>query len=188
VILTGKAIKHCVQNGSIEVEPFNEDQIGPNSYDMRLSNKVAELKLMEVSSNFLDIAESIPTHEYEFDSSGIVLQPNRLYLMSTVERTFSDKYVPCIEGRSSIGRLGINVHATAGFGDLGFNGKWTLEVSTIYPIRIYAGMRICQVFFHSVLNPVSESEVPLKLYSGKYQQQNEPVASKIYLEHQEWNR
>jgi dCTP deaminase len=108
--------------------------------------------------------------------------------MSTVERTFSDKYVPCIEGRSSIGRLGINVHATAGFGDLGFNGKWTLEVSTIYPIRIYAGMRICQVFFHSVLNPVSESEVPLKLYSGKYQQQNEPVASKIYLEHQEWNR
>ena len=81
---------------------------------------------------------------------GYVLRPGILYLGSTVEEAGSDFYVPCIEGRSSIGRLGISTHVAAGFGDIGFKQRWTLELTVVHPIRIYAGVRICQVYFHCV--------------------------------------
>ena len=81
---------------------------------------------------------------------GLVLSPNQLYLGRTVERTETHNLVPMIEGRSSVGRLGLFVHVTAGFGDVGFCGYWTLEMFAVQPVRIYPGVPICQIFYHEI--------------------------------------
>ena len=94
---------------------------------------------------------------------GLVLQPGRLYLGRTVEYTRTQKYVPMLEGRSSIGRLGLCVHVTAGFGDIGFSGYWTLEIHAVSPIRVYPEIEICQIYYHTV----DGDFVPYR--SGKYQ-------------------
>jgi dCTP deaminase len=187
MILTGSAIKHAVDKGWIEIEPFNAAQLGPNSYDLRLSPVIKKFW----KGKLLDAAlPCVVDNIYVLDSSGLILMPGNLYLMSTVERTFTDKFVPCIEGRSSVGRLGINVHATAGFGDLGFNGTWTLEVSVIQPVKIYPNMRLCQVFFHTVMHGIQEPDKEEKFkkehYKGKYQNQTTPRVSNIHLEKGEW--
>ena len=85
-----------------------------------------------------------------------MLQPNQLYLGRTVERTETHNLVPMIEGRSSIGRLGLFVHVTAGFGDVGFCGYWTLEMFAVQPVRIYAGVAICQIFYHDIHGTFTE--------------------------------
>ena len=102
--------------------------------------------------------------------------------MSTAEHTYTSNFVPGIEGRSSVARLGISIHATAGFGDVGFNGTWTLEVSVIKPVRIYRNMRICQIFFEEL-----SSEVDWEgRYAGKYNDQSLPRPSGIFEEAKEW--
>ena len=80
----------------------------------------------------------------------MVLEANRLYLGRTVEYTETKNLVPMLEGRSSIGRLGLFVHVTAGFGDVGFKGFWTLEIFCIQPIKIYPNVEICQVYYHTL--------------------------------------
>lgn len=177
MILTGTAIKHAVDIGDIEISPFDESQIGPNSYDLRLGDLVSE-PLTET----LDAAERPSFVESKIGKGGILLQPGRLYLMATKEVTHTSRYVPCIEGRSSVGRLGINIHATAGFGDIGFRGTWTLEVSCIVPVRIYANMRICQIYF---MEPRLFGN-GASYYAGKYLGQKEPKISGIYRERDEW--
>jgi len=81
---------------------------------------------------------------------GMVLETGRLYLARTIEYTRTENCVPMLEGRSSIGRLGLFVHITAGFGDVGFSGYWTLEMYCVQPIRVYAGVEICQIFYHTI--------------------------------------
>jgi len=81
---------------------------------------------------------------------GMVLEKEKLYLGRTLEYTRTENFVPMLEGRSSIGRLGLFVHVTAGFGDVGFSGFWTLEMFCVQPIRIYAGIEICQIYYHSL--------------------------------------
>jgi len=94
---------------------------------------------------------------------GMILQPGKLYLGRTIEYTETDSFVPMLEGRSSIGRLGLFVHITAGFGDVGFSGYWTLEMFCVQPIKIYPGIQICQIFYHTI-------QGEYELYkSGKYQ-------------------
>ena len=83
-------------------------------------------------------------------ADGMVLKPDQLYLGRTTERTETHNLVPMIEGRSSIGRLGLFVHVTAGFGDVGFCGYWTLEMFAVQPVRIYPGVPICQIFYHEI--------------------------------------
>lgn len=179
MILTGGAIDQAVELGHIEITPYDKSQLGPNSYDLRLS----ELYSTSLHSE-LD-AKVRPTFiESKIPEQGLLLKPGELYLMATKEVTHTSKYVPCIEGRSSVGRLGINVHATAGFGDIGFKGTWTLEVSCIVPVRIYANMRICQIYF---FEPQTNG-TPYQLYKGKYVGQKEPKISNIYKEQAEWNR
>ena len=102
-------------------------------------------------------------HRLRIPPEGLVLRPGRLYLGSTNEFTAADDCVPMLEGRSSIGRLGLYVHVTAGFGDVGFHGCWTLEISCVQPIRIYAGVEICQIYFHTILGDYTPYA------SGKYQ-------------------
>ena len=112
----------------------------------------------------LDMRQGQPrAPDARFPPEGLVLSPNQLYLGRTVERTETHNLVPMIEGRSSIGRLGLFVHVTAGFGDVGFCGYWTLEMFAVQPIRIYAGVPICQIFYHDIrgdVHRVRQRQVP----------------------------
>jgi dCTP deaminase len=178
MILTGEEILAAVQMEDIRIEPFNKSQLNPNSYDLRLSRHV-----MRYKDPVLDAKLELETEEFLIQEEGILLLPGELYLMATAETTSTYKHVPIIEGRSSIGRLGVNIHATAGFGDIGFSGTWTLEVSVVRPVRIYAGMRFCQVYFTKC-----NSTDPQSWYDGKYLGQIKPRASKIWAEAHEWYR
>ena len=115
-----------------------------------------------------------PTEKVIAGEDGILLQPGRLYLGRTLEYTETRNLVPMLEGRSSIGRLGMFVHVTAGFGDVGFKGYWTLEISTIHPIRIYPGVQICQIFYHTIQGDIIEYK------SNKYQNNREIQPSMLY--------
>lgn len=180
MLLSGDSIHSEVCAGTIEIDPFDKNQLNPNSYDLRLSDKVIAYRADVV----LDCAKEPSNDEYELMTippGGLLLQPSRLYLMSTVERTHTPDVVPMIEGRSSLARLGVSIHSTAGFGDVGFNGTWTLEVSVINPIRVYRKMRICQVYFLRL-----EENKQKQSYCGKYQRQAEPKLSRVFIEANEW--
>ena len=122
----------------------------------------------------LDARADNPTYDIEMSDDGHNLSPGMLYLARTVERTSTPHHVPKIGGRSSTGRLGINIHQTAGFGDVGFCGTWTLELSCIHPVRIYPGMRIAQLWLFE-----TSSELPVdERYQGRYQGQVAATASR----------
>lgn len=182
-VLTGAAIREAVASGEIEIDPWVPDHVGPNSVDLRLGDtlKVYSFKNPDAVPNALsrvtelDMRRKNPTRDLHIPKKGFVLQPGQLYLGCTVERTKSDHFIPKVEGRSSVGRLGIKVHLTAGFGDIGFNGRWTLEIEVTHPVRVYAGVRICQVYFSTPHGPITD------LYSGRYQGDLEPRASRFYL-------
>ena len=177
MILTGSQILAAIECKEIKIEPFDIKQLNTNSYDLRLAQDVLVYR-----DKILDAAVESPPVDYtQLSSGGLLLVPGTLYLMRTVELTSTRKYVPGIEGRSSIGRLGISVHVTAGFGDVGFQGTWTLEVSCVQPVRIYAGMRICQVFFTTCGKPQERD-----YYLGKYLNQTMPRPSRIASERNEW--
>ncbi|WP_425446744.1 dCTP deaminase [Dethiothermospora halolimnae] len=157
MILSGKEIKNR-QGNEIIIKPFNEKQLNPNSYNLRLDDE-----LLVYEEEVLDMKRENKTKKLIIPPEGIVLKPGKLYLGRTMEYTETDKYVPMLEGRSSIGRLGLFVHVTAGFGDVGFSGYWTLEIFCVQPIRIYPEVEICQVYYHSIEGDYD------KYKSGKYQ-------------------
>lgn len=178
-MLTGHDIQRHITKGGISIEPFNKDQLNPNSYDLRLSKHVAVYRESE-----LDAAKENNLERFEIpEKEGLLLAPGELYLMSTAEHTYTSDFVPGIEGRSSVARLGISIHATAGFGDVGFNGTWTLEVSVIKPVRVYRNMRICQIFFEEISSAVDWEG----RYAGKYNDQSLPRPSGIFEEAKEWH-
>lgn len=155
MILSGSKILEEVRRGRIEIEPFEESHVNPASVDLCLGENI--LTMGTVPGGEWDPAfdVKVPQHCLAgwIGSEGYVIRPGHLYLMHTRERIYTADYVPVLDGKSSIGRLGIVVHLTAGYGDPGFAGQYTLEVTTIYPIRIYAGMRFCQMRFHTMLQP-----------------------------------
>ena len=102
------------------------------------------------SPDTLDMKKEMDTYTFKIPEEGYVLHPGVLYLARTMEHTETHKFVPMLEGRSSVGRLGISIHSTAGFGDIGFCGYWTLEISCVQPVRIYAGVEICQIYYYTV--------------------------------------
>ncbi len=134
MILSGQAIRERI-GSDIVIEPFDAAQLNPNSYNLTLHNE-----LMVYEELMLDMAKANRVRRIEIPEDGLVLSPNQLYLARTAERTTTHNLVPQIEGRSSIGRLGLFVHVTAGFGDVGFSGYWTLEMFAIHPVRIYPGI------------------------------------------------
>ncbi|MCM1988649.1 dCTP deaminase [Oceanirhabdus seepicola] len=168
MILSGKEIKNRLGKDII-IEPFNEEQLNPNSYNLKLHNK-----LLVYEENVLDMKKDNKVKEITIPSEGLLLEPNKLYLGRTVEYTETDRLVPMLEGRSSIGRLGLFVHVTAGFGDVGFKGYWTLEIFCVQPIRIYPNVEICQVYYHNI-----EGEYD-KYISGKYQNNKGIQPSMLY--------
>ena len=144
MILRGKEIAKQL-NKSIFIEPFDEKQLNPNSYNLKLHNE-----LLVYGQNQLDMKLPNATDKIIIPESGLLLEPNKLYLGRTKEYTKTDNYVPMLEGRSSIGRLGMFIHVTAGFGDVGFAGFWTLEIFVIQPLIIYPDVEILSTDFLSL--------------------------------------
>ncbi|MBE6428547.1 MAG: dCTP deaminase [Planctomycetaceae bacterium] len=158
MILSGLKIREEIQRGTIHIEPFREKQLNPNSYNLRLHDE-----LLVYSDDLLDVKKPNAYEILRIPPEGIVLKPGTLYLGRTMEFTRTEKFVPMLEGRSSMGRLGLFVHVTAGFGDVGFAGFWTLEIHAVQPIRIYAGIEVCQIYYHTIYGDY-------ETYSqGKYQ-------------------
>jgi len=164
MILSDTKIKECINDKSIVIKPWNDEKLGSNSYDVHLSKNLATYVDEE-----LDAKKHNAVEHFEIPEEGFVLQPGKLYLGATAEYTETHKHVPFLEGKSSTGRLGIDIHATAGKGDVGFCGYWTLEISASKPVRIYAGMPIGQLIYYVVDGDVS---VPYnKKDSAKYSRQ-----------------
>lgn len=168
LILSGLEIKKCIGN-EIIIEPYDNKYLNPNSYNLRLHNE-----LLIYEENELDMKKPNKAKSINIPEEGLVLEPGRLYLGRTLEYTKTEKYVPMLEGRSSIGRLGLYIHVTAGFGDVGFSGYWTLEIHCVQPIRIYAGVEICQIYYHSIQGDYE------KYCSGKYQDNKGIQPSLLY--------
>ncbi len=145
MIFTDKRILESIENGNIVIEPFRPDCLGTNSYDVHLGKYLATYTDAE-----LDAKKHNTIEHFEIPEEGFVLQPGRLYLGVTEEYTETHNSVPFLEGKSSTGRLGIDIHATAGKGDVGFCNHWTLEISVAMPVRIYAGMPIGQLIYFVV--------------------------------------
>lgn len=184
MVLTGREIVKQMEAGTINISPFNPANLGPNSYDVSINRKLLVYDLAPGAA--LDMKLDNPTRAVEIPEAGLILVPGTLYLGCTNETATSNRFVPMFEGRSSIGRLGINTHITAGFGDVGWgylpgeDGKpicqfptWTLEIEVVHPIRVYPDVRIGQVYF---MMPEGE----ITFYKGKYTKQREPQASRLY--------
>ena len=144
MILSGKEIEKRLGTDII-IEPFSKKQLNPNSYNLKLHNQ-----LMVYTEEPLDMKRENPVSLIEIPETGYTLEPGKLYLARTVEYTETKNCVPMLEGRSSVGRLGLFIHITAGFGDVGFRGYWTLEMFCVQPVTIYPGVEICQIYYHEI--------------------------------------
>jgi len=145
MILTDKKIQEAIHSGDIVIEPYRPECLGTNSYDVHLGKTLAIYK-----DDILDAKKHNQIEYIEIEEDGFVLYPGELYLGVTEEYTETHNSVPFLEGKSSIGRLGIDIHATAGKGDVGFCNTWTLEISCVKPVRVYAGMPIGQLIYFLV--------------------------------------
>lgn len=232
-MLSGLEIKRQIELGNIVIEPFNEKQLNPNSYNIKLGNHLKVYKAATISpediekkvsdymqpfkDRYVEMCKNVTTEEgmsseaikkreellntmaetneeyklkvlrevaldpkkdnetmeIEIPEDGYVLIPGILYLGTTEEYTETYGFIPNIDGRSTTGRLGIEIHRTAGFGDNGFKGKWTLEITATHPVIIYPGMEIGQLYYESI---DGDSSIQ---YNGKYQNQNDVQAAKV---------
>jgi dCTP deaminase len=145
MILSDKRILEEMDCGHIIIEPFRRECLGANSYDVHLGKHLATYK-----DRVLDAKLHNEVLFFEIHRDGFILQPNTLYLGVTMEYTETHCHVPFLEGKSSTGRLGIDIHATAGKGDVGFCNTWTLEISCAQPVKIYPGMPIGQLIYFTV--------------------------------------
>ena len=152
MILSDVMIQQAISNGEIIIEPFDPACLGTNSYDVHLSKYLANY-----TAEVLDAKLPNEITQFEIPEEGIILKPGVLYLGSTLEYTETHNTVPFLEGKSSVGRLGIDIHATAGKGDVGFCNHWTLEISCTQPVRVYAGMPIGQLIYFQVAGEISRS-------------------------------
>lgn len=172
MILSGKEIKRRAGKDII-IEPFDEKRVNPNSYNLRLHNE-----LMIYDTDELDMKKLNPVKKILIPEEGLLLKPGKLYLGRTLEYTKTENVVPMLEGRSSIGRLGLSIHVTAGFGDVGFAGYWTLEIYCIQPVRIYPNVEICQIYYHEIQGDYD------RYSSGKYQNNTDIQPSLLYKDFQ----
>lgn len=172
MILSGKEIANHIGK-EIIIEPYDPKRLNPNSYNLSLHNE-----LLVYENDVLDMKIPNPTKKLIIPEEGLLLEPNKLYLGRTNEFTKTDKFVPMLEGRSSTGRLGLFIHVTAGFGDVGFAGYWTLEIFCVQPIIIYPNVECCQIYYHDIHGEYEPYS------SGKYQNNTEIQASRLYMDFQ----
>lgn len=173
MILTGTEILRQVGLGRIQIDPFSENRLNPNSYNFRLGRTIKTYR-----AETLDVRIKQEVDVHNLSDEGMILSPGRIYLGHTVETMGSDYYVPIIKGRSSTARLGLFVHVTADLIDIGSHNQWTLQLVAAQPVRIVPGMLIGQVTFWAVLGEVT-------LYRGKYQGSQGPWESQIYRDFEE---
>lgn len=174
MILSDKRILEEIEKGNIVIEPFDINCLGTNSYDVHLGEWMAVYR-----GEILDAKIENELEYFKIPPEGIVLYPNRLYLGVTLEYTETHGFVPFLEGKSSVGRLGIDIHSTAGKGDAGYCNHWTLEISVKQPVRIYAGMPIGQLIYFEIsgeiLTPYNKKR------SAKYNQRSDkPIGSMMW--------
>lgn len=176
-MLVRSEILRAIEAHKILITPFEVRQLNPNSYNLRLARKLVSI------AGVLDPKKPPTLIPVPLEMEGDpeyerwVLWPGQFYLGSTVEKTESEFYIPMINGRSSIARLGVSVHQTGGFGDIGFAGHWTLEITVAVPVYLYPNMQIAQICWFPPTGEVDD------LYHGKYQgQEDAPVRSKISRE------
>lgn len=170
MILSGLEIKKRLGR-EIEIDPFTEEQLNPNSYNLRLHNE-----LLVYDDEVLDMKLPNSFQKLIIPEDGLILEPGRLYLGRTVEKTSTKGLVPKLEGRSSVGRLGVHIHVTAGLGHVGAKGHWTLEIFCIQPVRIYPNVEVCQVYFHELLGDYVDYS------NGKYHNNSDVQPSMMYKE------
>ncbi len=174
MILSDTSILEEIEKGTIVIEPFDRTNLGSNSYDVHLGKYLAMY-----NDTMLDAKKHNTISHFEIPEEGYVLQPATLYLGVTLEYTETHAHVPFLEGKSSTGRLGIDIHATAGKGDVGFCNAWTLEISCVQPVRVYAGMPIGQLIYFPVHGEVQN--MYSKKANAKYTGRNiRPVESMMW--------
>ena len=184
-MLTGDEIKKLVKSGDIRISDFDESRLNPNSYNLRISDEIGYYPLTEHSivneaGKTIYYLDSKKENEMEIvkipEKEGIILMPGMLYLAKTMEKTYAKDLIPCISGRSSFARLGVEIHRTAGFGDIGVDLNWTLEITVVHPVAIYAGQEMCQIYFEK---PDGETHIQ---YNGKYQNSTEIIGSRSFMD------
>lgn len=179
MILTDAMILREMEKGTIVIRPFDRKHLGSNSYDVHLGRYLATYR-----SDILDARVHNEVDHFEIPAEGLILLPHRLYLGVTEEYTETHAHVPFLEGKSSIGRLGIDIHATAGKGDIGFCNTWTLEISVKQPVRVYRGMPIGQLIYFQVAGEIGVSYGAKR--SAKYTERTDrPVESMMWKNFQD---
>jgi dCTP deaminase len=174
MILTDQQILAEIEKGTIVIQPYDRTCLGTNSYDVHLGKYLATYR-----DEVLDARKHNEIDTFEIPEEGFVLQPGRLYLGVTEEYTETHATVPFLEGKSSVGRLGIDIHATAGKGDVGFCNHWTLEISVSMPVRIYHNMPIGQLIYFTVQGDVNTFYN--RKQNAKYNDKtNKPVESMMW--------
>jgi len=194
MILSDKMIKAAIEAGDIVIDPFDPKALGTNSYDVRLGPVLMTYSLGVVEDvcagapdpttrrlgrmHGLDCRKEPTCQKHVIDEEGFLLRPQMLYLGSTLEYTETHKHVPFIDGKSSLGRLGVFIHCTAGRGDAGFKNHFTLEITVVHPVRVYAGMPIGQLIYFET----GDVDVPYNKKPGaKYNERcAEPQPSKMW--------
>jgi dCTP deaminase len=175
MILSDTRIREQIEKGRIVIRPYRPECLGTNSYDVHLGPYIATYV-----DGALDSRKPNEVMEIRMPEDGYVLVPGQLYLGVTEEYTETHGYVPFLEGKSSVGRLGIDIHSTAGKGDEGFCNHWTLEMSVKVPVRIYPGMPIGQLIYFEISGPVHRGYDKKK--SAKYRKVSpHPIPSRMYL-------
>ena len=178
-------IRSAHRAGNIAITPWDDDSLRVNSYDLHLHPSV--VLYTRRGGERLDCAKDNPTTTQEIPEDGYDLLPGTLYLLSTIEYTETRGFVPWLDGKSSLGRLGLFVHVTAGRGDDGFCGHWTMEAVVVEPLRVYAGMPVAQVSFFETGSSPKFPRPPVAPYTykdiagSKYAQQGaQPVPSRMH--------
>lgn len=174
MILSDKKILEEIEAGNIKIEPFDISNLGTNSYDVHLGKWLGVYE-----HDILDARLHNKISIFEIPAEGYLLLPSKLYLGVTAEYTETFVHVPFLEGKSSVGRLGIDIHSTAGKGDAGFCNTWTLEISVKQPVRIYAGMPIGQIIYFKMEGDIAN---PYNTKRGaKYNKRTDfPVESMMF--------
>jgi dCTP deaminase len=171
-MLVDHEIQKEIDNGVIVIKPFDKNCINTNSYDVHLSDEIGVYE-----DDVLDVKKKSKLLLTKIPDSGMVLLPGTLYISSTAEYTETMEHVPCLHGKSSTGRLGINIHQTSDIGNIGFKGTWTLEISVISKVRIYAGMPIGQIVYFRANKPLVTYD---KKPDAHYRDQIEPRGSEMH--------
>lgn len=189
-ILSDKTIKEYLKEGKIVIDPLkDEQQIQPSSVDMRLGDEFKVFKVIRKPyidpKDEEDIAEYMETSTVP-EGEAFIIHPNEFALATTQEYVkVPDDLVARVEGRSSMGRLGVTMHVTAGYVDPGFEGRITLEISNIgaMPVALYPGQRVCQLVFETMTTP---AELPYghPKRNSKYMKQLKPESSRVKLDYE----